>query len=439
MTSVAGTLPEDYLPGLKGIIETALKQSPTMMLQNINLVQQQAAHYQADSALWPNLGSSFSYAFNGSRTESSTSTTTSGSGGYYGFTLGQSLFQWGAVMNRINVVKLGEQIAQRQYADAFRGLAVSLRAQYLGLVMAKLSLRQARYQLTLQEADLVIQKDMLAEGNISPGDLIGPQMQTDEARLAVKRAEMEYGYGKNMFRRLAGLADLGDDAIPDTLPLVTNAAPTADALLGEFKQSKGPENSLQGQIDALSVKQADLNYKIVRTSLYYPKFSFGAGYGLSYNPTGATIEESTVLSYNYGISANLPLFDGFSTRWAKVGALASKRSAEQQRQNHVEAGLDNAENARLRLATAAEVLRLAEQRRDLAEDALHRSQEEFKEGTVAQKALDSLVLTFNYADYAAVSARVAYLNLWTDFVGMVGADPALRLIPSSYLTLNHGK
>jgi outer membrane protein TolC len=439
--NIAGTLPEDYLPGLKGIIETALKQSPTMLLQNLALVQQEANRYRASSILWPALNSTFSYAFNGARTEASTSSTSTSSGGYYGFTFSQPVFQWGSYMAQADIAKLGQQVAQRQYADIFRGLASTLRSQYLGLVMAKISLGQNRYQLSYQEKNLAVQKEMVAEGTVSPGDLVALQLATDEARLAARRAEMEYDYGKTIFRRLAGLEELPDEFIPDDLPRPADTVPAADALLAEYRRNNGPENSLQGQISALNIKREDLNYKIAKTGVLYPKFSFTAGYGLSYSqvPTAGVVEQSAVRSYNYGISANMPLFDGFSTRGAKMSALASKRTAERQMQTLTETSLDSAQISRSRLGVAAETLRLAEVRRSLADDALKRGREEFQEGTVAQNTLDALTLVFNGTDYAAVNARVAYLNLWSDFVSSMGVDPVLRLLPSGYLTLNHGK
>ncbi len=40
---VAGTMPENYLPGLMEIIQSALKQSPTMIVQQIQIAQAEAS------------------------------------------------------------------------------------------------------------------------------------------------------------------------------------------------------------------------------------------------------------------------------------------------------------------------------------------------------------------------------------------------------------
>src|SRR4051812_5667724 len=61
---VNGTLPEDFYPGLKEILQTALKQSPQILSRNLDLVEAEAQRYVAESALWPNLGGNASYSSN---------------------------------------------------------------------------------------------------------------------------------------------------------------------------------------------------------------------------------------------------------------------------------------------------------------------------------------------------------------------------------------
>lgn len=430
---VAGTLPEDYLPGLKAILETARQQSPTMQLQNISLAQAAAALIQADSILWPNAGASFSYAWGGARTDTGVASTSSG--GYYGFSVSQPIFQWGAYLAQANISKLSQQVAQHQFADAFRGLANALRSQYMGLVTAKIALRNTRYQFQLLEAGLAIQEEMLKEGSISEGDINAPRLAVREQRLTLQRAELDYDHAKNLFRRLAGLDDLADELIPGDLARPAYTESKADALVNSFTQAGGAENTLQGQMYRLNLKQQDLYYKIAKTGLYYPKFSFSGGYGLSLD----TISQSAVTSYSYGINANLPLFNGFSTRGGKLAALAGKRSVERQFKSHVDETVESVQNMRKRLNLAVEGMDIAETYRALAQDGLKRATEELKEGTVSKTNVETATTAFNVADYGAITSRVAYLNLWSEFVSLVGADPTLHALPASYLNLNHGK
>ena len=60
-TVVSGTLPEDYLPGLKSLVHAAVKESPTMILQQIQLAQSEAGLLAGDASLYPQLSGSVGY------------------------------------------------------------------------------------------------------------------------------------------------------------------------------------------------------------------------------------------------------------------------------------------------------------------------------------------------------------------------------------------
>src|SRR5882724_5798413 len=80
---VAGTLPEDYLPALKPIIQNAVKQSPQMLLQSIYLAQSAANRYAADSVFWPSLTASAGYGLSGGRTTSDPPSSSKSTGANY--------------------------------------------------------------------------------------------------------------------------------------------------------------------------------------------------------------------------------------------------------------------------------------------------------------------------------------------------------------------
>jgi outer membrane protein TolC len=49
-----------------------------------------------------------------------------------------AIFQWGAYKNQARSASLGVKIAERQYADAYRQLAVLIREQYMALIYKKM-------------------------------------------------------------------------------------------------------------------------------------------------------------------------------------------------------------------------------------------------------------------------------------------------------------
>ena len=136
--SVAGTLPEDYLPGLKAILTDALNLAPRMLDQRIALAQADVDKMAANSALYPRLTGGAGYGVSSARSASATSSSSSSSSGFtYGLTLSQPLFQEGAIKAQSDIAKLGQQIAQKNYQAAYLSLASTLRYQYLQLVVKK--------------------------------------------------------------------------------------------------------------------------------------------------------------------------------------------------------------------------------------------------------------------------------------------------------------
>lgn len=436
---IAGTLPEAYYPELKGIIENALKQSPTMMAQNITMAQSLAGTYFSSAALWPSLSASGSYGFSAGETTSEPRSSSRGAGLGYGISLGQSLYQWGANKAQSDIGKLAKQVAERQYVEAFRGLALTLRSQYLALIAKKAGLQTMRYQLQLQEAALASGEEQLKEGTLAEGDLIVSRLGTQDTRLALDRVTQDYDSARRVFQRLAGLNDLAEASIPTDIVRPVYSAEAATALLSGFLGG-GVDDTPQAQTYALTLRQNDLSLKIVKTNLYYPKFSFGANYTLS-TSTNFTPEPvtSSGISYGFSIGASVPLFNGFSQKGAKIQAYANKRSTELQRRNYLDATADTAQNFRRQLDLSARALDLAEVRRALAEDAVKRTTEQFNEGAVAQVVLNGTIGNLNTANVYALQARTDFLNRWTEFVSLVGADPILHELPASYFTLPHGK
>lgn len=435
---VAGSMPEDSLPGLKTALETAVKQSPQMLARSLDVVQAEAGRYANDVGLWPNLNASGGYGINGGRTSDPPSSSRS-SGVSYGVNIGQSIFQWGAVKARSDIGKLALQVAEHQYAEAYRSLVGTLRLQYLALVTKKVALRNFRFQLEIAGKNIATLEEKLKDGTVSEGEVISPRLSLQESQLEFARQTQDYEYSKQMFVRLAGLTDLPDDSIPGELARPQYTAAVADTVVETFRRG-GPEATVQGQIYLMSVKQNDLNYRIVRTGLL-PKFSLGANYNLSNSTSFSAAGASTTqgASYGFGLNGNWPLFDGFATKGGKISALATKRATERQLQTYLETTGDQVQNMRRQIEFVAQVVDLDEQRRALAADAVRRAKLEFDEGTVSQTTLDALTVNFNGSDLTATVARVDYLNRWSDFVSLTGADPILNLLPSRYFNPRHGK
>jgi outer membrane protein TolC len=353
----------------------------------------------------------------------------------YSVGVSQPVFHWGALRNRAQIGRIAIKIAERNYAEVYRLLAHSIRSEYLALVGQKATLRYSLNSLKLAESSLAAEEAKLKEGSVSEGELLMPRLSFAEARLAADKAQADFAASRRVFARMIGVADLPEDKIADDVPLPMHSAETAKDLLHAFLRD-GPGTTNQGQVYLMYIKQGDLNYRIAKTGLY-PKFSFGANYGLSFSSgvdaAGQVLPQSSVLTKSYSFNASWMIFDGFATRGAKLSALASKRMSERALQTYAEATVDAAQSAHNKLQFSARALAFSTQRRDLAKANLERATEDYKLGLTSRNSLESASSTLLGANVSALYARTAYLNYWADFVSQTGADPAMTNLPARYV------
>ena len=429
---VAGTWPEDYLPALKPILQTALRQSLPIVAKEIEIAQREAQVIGVNAQRLPNLGGRMDYANNTTAISGNTNTQSRDNGLFYNLGVNQSVFHWGAIKNEIDRAHIGVLIAQKNHADAYRALAVTLRQQYLGLVAKKAYLVHARYALQLLEADLKRTKDKVENGTAAEGDVFGRELYLGDRSLDLKRNEVEFVAARRSFGRLAGIGDLAEDAIPTEIPAPVYSAPAAGVLLAGLLRD-GAKSTFQAEASELRVREADLSYRIARVRLL-PMFNASAGYSLlnTTNASPVAVTQTGVTQQSIGLNAVWTIFDGFAAHGAKRLALADKRLAERQLQAVTEAALDQAQNLERLLVVDAQAMQMSEQRRTLAEGVVRRLREEFALGNVAEVAIDDAVSNVHLTEYNNALARAAFLARWSEFVSLTGEDPVLNNLPSRY-------
>ncbi len=430
--SVVGTMPEDFIPELKPILAGAIDRAPSAIAASIDIAQSEAQLYGAEAALWPNVNASASYA--GSKESVSGGGVGSTSKGlFYSGNITQPIFQWGAYKWQADVGKLSLQVARRNFAEAYRSLAVTIRSQYLSLVIRRISLRNALYKLKLAEESAAVAEETKKAGAISDAQYSQYQILVQDNQLFADRAQEDYRYSKLLFMRLAGLDELPDERIPMQIPAPKYDGAIADAVLHYFV-SEGIQSAFQYEIYQLQIKSDDLAYRIARTRLL-PKFSASLGYSLSNNSTASpgSVTQTALTSVNYGLTGNWTIFDGFSTRGAKLSALASKRSAERQRQTYVDNTIDSISNLRTIVEFSSRARGLAETRGDLLKAALDKTEGDVKLGIASRVTLETVTLGFYGAELARANARMDFFSNWAAFVSLAEADPALANLPHRYV------
>ncbi|HEX2852227.1 MAG TPA: TolC family protein [Opitutaceae bacterium] len=433
--NAVGGMPEDLLPELRAILRDSLQRSPQMISNDVTLAQAEAMRIRTDAALYPNVNASISYGVSTAASASAGVTTPSSSTGLsYTVSLGQPIFHWGALKAGVDIGRISLKIAERNYAEAYRMLAGTIRSQYLSLIAKKAAVRYAQQALTQAEGLLLIEEEKFKNGTISAGELSVPQLSVADARLNGERLTLDFESSKKLFARLAGLERFDSASIPNDLPRPVHSPQIASELVRIFLKD-GAGNTNQGQVYLMNVKQADLNYRIARTGLY-PKFSLAASTSLSISTQaspGGAVTQTNVRSNYYGLNTSWTLFDGLATRGAKLYSLAGRRAAERTLQAYAETTVENLQVVHQQLQFSARALDIAEQRHALAAGASSVVAEDFRRGLTSRTAADAAATGMLGADIARIYARSDYLTRWSDFVSQTGADPVMTNLPARYV------
>ena len=428
----AGTFPEDYLPALKPILATALRQAPQVIAKQLELEGSTLRVMGANSLRLPSLGGNLTFASNETAISSNNSTRTRDNGVFYNFGLSQSIYHWGALKNEGDKARIGVLIAQKSYAEASRMLAVTLRRSYLELIVKKSLLQQLRFARDLNVAELKLAKEKLASGLFSQGDIAARELALSDENLRTQRAEVELVAQRRAFARLAGIGELAEAAIPSEIPSPTYDAAATSALLATLVRDGGRQ-TFQAQVSELRAREADLNYRIARVRLL-PKFGASAAYSLenTTNASATTVSQQGVARQTVAIGASWSIFDGFASRAAKRDALVNKRAAELELKTSSEAAVDAAQALVQLLELDVQAMAMSALRVGLASAQLGKMEEELKLGNVPQTTVDQTLSGLKVMEFNNASARATFLARWSEFASLVGADPALTQLPARH-------
>lgn len=431
-TDVAGTMPEDYLPALKKILEFSVRNAPTVLLEDSKIAQNEARAMGTNAQRLPSFGGSVSAAANQTAISGNSSTQSRDSGLFYNFSLNQPIFYWGALKNDSDRARIGVLVAEKSYREASRTLAILLRRSYLELIVKKAQLRERRFALELTKNDLERMKENYAAGNASQGEVGGRQLKYEDDSLALERVEVEFAGQLRTFARLAGIGALTEDAIPLEIPKPSYPSTVAAQLLAALL-SDGAKSTFAAQVAALEVQEADLNYRIAKVRLL-PKFSANAGYSVQNSTTASptSVSQTGIAQRTVALVGNWTIFDGFGAKAAQRDALATKQLHERELKIATDTALDEAQNLARLLAVDVRAMEMAESRRNLAEAGLTRAKEEIGLGNVAGNFKDAAQLNLYGNETANANARALFLAHWGEFVSLAATDPALNNLPARY-------
>lgn len=425
-------LPEDYLPGLRPILETAMKQSPQMLLRQIEIARHEARVLEADYERWPQVGGNFRLVSN--KTSATQSATSRDSGLFYSLAANQALFHWGAIRRRGEIARIQVAIAEKNYAEAYRSLALQIRQAYLDLVARHAGLRGLRHTVGIRQTELDTVRQRHAMGSSSPAEVAGLELRLNEEQLELDRLEAEFDAGRRRLSRLAGISpDVSVDQIPYDIPMPRFDAGVASELLAGVLRDAG-KGSFRAQVAELRMREADLNYRIARVRLL-PRINALAGHSResSTNASATQVSQVAITRDSLELRGEWNIFDGFATRGYKLEAKADRRSWERQRDIEAEAVMDDAQRLSRVVGIEARSMQLAEQRRQGAAHRVSLAEEDLKtSGRASEANVNEAVRDLRTAEWNAAITRANFLIHWSEFVSVTTDDPVLNALPSRY-------
>lgn len=425
-SDIAGTLPEDHLPGLRAILATALERSPQLIEPEARRAEREARVLVEDAARLPGLSGRLNYASNDTSISSANSSQSRATGFFYNANVSQALFHWGALKNQSEIARVRVAIEQRRFDVAYRGLAGVLRKAYLALIVEKARLRHTRESLALLRAELVVLAERKDTGAISAASLDAEQLRARGVAIETERAEAEFAANRQRFARLAGLGEFPEPAVPDSIP-APKVSPDLGAALTAALLRDGAKSTLEYEIHNLAVREALLRHSIEKVRLL-PKFSAEAGLSLenSTDVNGNFVNQQGIQRRTVSLNAQWNIFDGFATSGLKREALTARRAAERTLAARTEEIMQEAQIlARLLKIDAADA-ELRDLHHGLAIQGRKRVAEEAALGNLAKGDVDRAQLNIVQAEAVMLGARAVLLTRWSELVALAGDDPLLK-------------
>jgi outer membrane protein TolC len=429
-TEIAGTMPEDYLPALKQILATALQRSPNLIGPAFEVELRGAQRIRERSALLPGFGGGFNYGTTEVSESGNNSSRSRDQGLFYNLGINQALFHWGALKNSYAIAKINQSISEKNFAKAYRDLAVLLRESYLGLIVHKAKVRVSGESLRMVQENVEVLQQRLQRGEVASADVSGEELKAREAKLDYDRARTELTNLRRTFIRIAGIGDLPEEAIPDTIPAPMFSPDLATAITATILRDQA-KSTIEAQVHELRVQDALRRYKIDSVRLL-PKFGLGAGYSIENNTTvnGNSVGQRAVARQTMNVSASWNIFDGFATRAAKMESRALQRLNATRRDAELQELLETVQALERHLKVDAVQLELVEVRRGMAEEIRRRAEEEYGFGKLPKLDIERAKIGIYLAETRTLEARAALLSRWSEFIALATYDPVLNNLPA---------
>jgi outer membrane protein TolC len=262
-----------------------------------------------------------------------------------------------------------QKAAEFSAADAREIVVYVVTAAYLQVLAQSARVDSAKVQVDSAQAIFQQASDRFTAGLSAKIDMTRSQveLQTQQQRLTAEQAD--YDKQKISFARLIGLSSAQAITLTDKLPYAPLDNITLEQALALATQNRSDMKAANAQVRA-----AELSRKAA-VAEHYPTLGVVADYGvIGINPANS--------HGTFDVSAQLlfPIWAGGHTHGDIVEADATLKQRRAEYENIRERVEADVRNAYLDLNAAAEQVRVAQSRRELARDELTQSTDRFSSG-----------------------------------------------------------
>lgn len=421
--------PETFFPELEDILNSALKQSPRMIAENLDLLEAEQLKRVSSSGLYPDVrGFVNFFAQNEARLLQDGSIDYADlTRVYYGAAATQPIYHWGALRAAAEAGKIREEIEKNNVIEAYRKLALEIRREYMDLIIEKAALERTLRGVATQKRNLET-KEVAAElGAVSRAVVSGARTDVEKAELTLDRSVRNFEDSIFDFARLTGATNFSAEDIPDEIPNVT-AVPNAfaTAWYDNYVEQELFEDDPRLVIDRLRIDSEKLNESIINTNLR-PKFNLLVG--VSQDERSDTVDVGNRYQFRAiygGLSVTWRLFDGYESRGRKLAAGTRIMRYEMDMEQTAENLVRGVSRAVSDLDFAQRSLQLAERNLNAAVLNVTRTREDLEMGRGSADSVASAEMSELSVRIEAFVQRAFYLRATAELLSSVGADPVVE-------------
>ncbi len=407
---------------LQDCLDYAEKNNISLKQTHLQIDQAQVNKMGSKMAYLPNLNANSSVSWNSGLTQNFTTgilenqTTFGGSG-----SLSSNINIFRGFQNHYNYKKtlLEELSAQYQYKDAVKNIQTQIASAYVQILLAKENFENSKqqYENSLQQKEKV--KELIKAGVAPKGDLIDAEAQVKNDQLKVIQALNSYRLAKLNLAQLLEFPDPENFKIDETEEKID-----LDESLLILPSSELFNLAKQHNY---KIKTAETTEKIARyqtklaQSRLFPSLSGFFNYNTRYSDRqnigfGGVLTPAdplwTQLKNNkgktYGLSLNIPIFNGLSARnQVKISKINELRNEYQVLNSHKQLQND-IYKMHMDLKAAYQSLRAAEANLEAQQKAYAYAKEKFKVGVINIFDLNTVKLKYENAQYQYINAKYQY-------------------------------